>query len=311
MNYKQGRKHSRNMTVQQYLDAHKEKMSQFPNYLIFLALLEEAIEDIKSYGELQEFNTIGHTERKSNLRNLIVRMACDISTKAYAFAMSMNDELLINEVRYNKSMLKNATDPKLRNMTQGLYSRCIANFTGMIAFGLTQEALENFRAAISQFDQSIAKPRLEMSKTRQHSHMLFEALKKSDEALKQIDILTETLKLSDPNFYLGYRSVRKLITASSSALIIKVFTKEALTGEPLQGVTVTLTLEMSENEILSGMKPTIYKKRTAPKGRTLPKVRSEGVYIVEVHKHGYQKEMKRIAITQGDSCELIFEMKRI
>jgi hypothetical protein len=99
----------------------------------------------------------------------------------------------------------------------------------------TQTALLN---AINAFNTAIPKPRLGITEKKQSTTQLAALFKTADTALENIDTAVEIVRLTQVNFYNGYKAARKLVLTGGGSVSVKGIVTDASTGEPLKSVTL-------------------------------------------------------------------------
>jgi len=132
-----------------------------------------------------------------------------------------------------------------------------------------------------------------------------------------MDAAVEIIRLTQPNFYNGYRTARKVISTGKSKLAVKGTITDAATGEPLKGVTVSFCPECVEptgqaaaNAMSAAKEEVVLTKRTAEKGGFNIKSLPEGVYKVTAKKNGYKEQVVAVAVNDGEMGDLNVELSR-
>src|SRR5690606_16275087 len=119
-------------------------------------------------------------------------------------------------------------------------------------------------------------------------------------ALEKIDSAVELVKLTDPVFYDGYKSARKIVNQGSGKLAVKGLVTDAQSGEPVKGVTITFMNdgETTPAALAASAEPVII-KTTAAKGGFNIKSLPAGIYSVSFKKMGYAEQFATVNVNDG------------
>lgn len=288
------------MVVRDFLNLYATIVEKLPNYAVNATILKNNIDQIQAMGELQEFDKSGISDKKKRLRATLAAQAEDISRKMVAFATNAGNAILLKEVKYSKSELSHAADADLKNMTQCIHDRAHENIASLDAYGITETMLDSLLLAINAFNEAIPSVREGTASTKLYTTQLESLYKSTDAALDNIDKIVEIVRLSQPDFYAGYQNSRMVINTGGSSVALKGVITDAASGEPLKGVTLTITL------VGGNADPIV--KRTAEKGGFMIKSLAEGTYSVTITQSGYKEQTVTIPITDGKMYELNVEL---
>ncbi len=143
--------------------------------------------------------------------------------------------------------------------------------------GATQTALLN---TINACVEAIPKPRIGKTETKQSTQQLANAFAAADSALENIDVIVEIVRLTQPNFYNGYKSVRKLISTGRSTLSVKGVVTDLASGEPLKNAILSFALDGNGMMAKAAKSSELLVKKTADKGGFNIKTLTAGKYTV-------------------------------
>ncbi len=215
---------------------------------------------------------------------------------------------MLSETKYNESELKKASDNKLRDYAQGIYDRAQGNLVALEPYGITADTQTILLNAINLFVEAIPAPRLGKTDTSQNTKQLANAIADADTSLANIDSIVEIIKLNQPLFYNGYKSLRKPIYSGTGSLSVKGFVTDAKTGEPLKNAILSFELNGNGNLMkVAKLSDTIVKK-TAEKGGFNIKSLAPGIYKVTVKKNGYTDQETSISVNGGESTDLNIQL---
>jgi hypothetical protein len=127
--------------------------------------------------------------------------------------------------------------------------------------------------------------------------------------LDKIDALVEIVRISQPDFYSGYKSARRIIETGAGSFQVKGIVTDAGTGEGLKGATLSFA-QNSSNGLMKAASSSAeaMKKKTAIKGGSNIKSLPEGTCTVTVRKNGYADMTTSIAVTSGELVKLNVEL---
>jgi len=317
MNSKQESKLTMFLAVKDYLTANATIVSALPNYSGYFTAFQNSIALIQTNAEQQMFDKTGISASKKQLRSTLVALAVDASRKLTAYAKFLNNQVLLKETKFTESDLRSGTDTALRDYAQGIYNRTQANLSALANYGITEVTQTALQDAITAFVASIPKPRLGITDKKQSTIQLANNFDVADAALENIDIIIEIVRVSQANFYNGYKTVRKIVATGANSLRVKGIISDAATGQPLKGVTIKFCPECVEptkkaaaNGMSAAKEEVVLSKRTAEKGGFNIKSLPEGVYKVTISKNGYQEQVLTVAVTDGELGDLNVELSK-
>jgi len=299
MNNYQESKLSMYLAVRDFMTANSTILTALPNFAANQTALQTAITQIQANSTLQTFDKTGIAANKSLTKKTLITLAADTARKVSAFARLNNNQTLQAEVNYSESDLRKRTDTNLRDAAQGIYDRAQTNLAALATYGIsaaTQTALQN---ATTAYNAEIPKPRLGITERRQATLLLASLLKTADAALVNIDATVEIVRLTQVNFYNGYKSARKIVTTGAGNIAVKCLVTDVATGNPLPAAKVKFVL----NGVL------VLTKKTAAKGGFVVKTLAEGTYAVTASKPGYKDEVLQLYLSEGEMKEVVFKME--
>ena len=218
-------------------------VNQLPNFQGYFTTLKTSIISIQNFGEFQNFDKTGLAITKKQARLTLSLLAADTARKLTALAAFTNNQVLLNEMNYSDSDFKRCTDAQLRDVAQGTYNRAQTNLTALAPCGATAATQTSLQTAITNFVTAIPKPRVGIAEKKQSTLQLQNYFKIADNALANIDIIINLIKLTQPNFYSNYKTIRKIVNTSTGSLILKGLVTDVETGEPIKGAIVEFSLD--------------------------------------------------------------------
>lgn len=298
------------LATSDYLTANASIVGTLPNYAGFFTAFKSSITSIQTYSEQQMFDKKGFAVNKNQLRSTLVLLAIDTSRKLTAFAKFTNNQVLLNETKFTESDLKRCPDSNLRDSAQGIYDRAQTNLQALATYGVTAATQTSLQTAITAFVTSIPQPRLGIATKKQSTVQLANFFKSADSALENIDTVIDIIRMTQQNFFNGYKSARKIILTGSGSLTLKGFVTDATSGEPVKGASLSFMLDgnMSKAKSVKGTETLV--KKTADKGGYNIKSLPAGVYTVTIKKNGYADQFATVAVTDGELSELNIQLSK-
>jgi len=291
------------LTTDEFLTTNDAIASLLPKYSGFHASFQDGIVQIRTSSEQQMFDKSGLSTGKSQFRSTLVTLTIDASRKMQAYSKMENNQLLMSETKFTESELKNSTDNELKTYAQGTYDRGQTNLTGLAPYGINAESQTALLKVINDFTVSIPQPRIGTIETKQSTEQISKTFAATDVALANIDTLVEIIRISQPEFYSGYKSARKIIETGTGTLSVQGLIIDASTGQGLKGVNVSFALSGANSTAVTD-------KITAEKGGFNIKTLPEGTYNVSMKKNGYTDQLSTLAVTNGELAVLNVEMQK-
>ena len=304
MDSKQETKLSMYIAVRDYLSKFLTILNALPNFTIFFTALQNAITQIQSTGEAQGFDKSGNAKGKNLAKDTLVTLAADTARKVKAYAKFVKNQVLLKEMEITDSELKRLADTKLKNTAQGIYDRAQANLAALATYQVTAATQTALQTALTNFDKSIGQPRIGTTDTSKATKQLVTLFKNGDTALDDIDTVVDIIRLTQVDFYNGYKSVRKLVNNAASTLAIKGMVTDAATGSTLKGAKITFTLNGGATLAKSVNGKNGFTKKSADKGGFLVRTATDGTYDVIVELPGYKKATTKVSVVSGQMSVL-------
>lgn len=276
-------------------------LDPLPNFQESYRGFQDTIAQIQQRGKLQNFSKTGIAVTKNELKQELTTLAVDTARKITAYAKFSKNNTLLEEVNYSESDLKRCADTNLCSVAQGIYDRAETSIDALAAYGVTPETQSALASAINSFNASIPKPRLGIAEKKLSTEQLVRLFKTADTYLGNIDTLVEIVRLSQVDFYNGYRAARKLVQTGNGSLALKGTVTDAQNGEPLKGVTLRFVSS-------DGIEP--FEKVTAEKGGFIAKAIPEGTYQVTASKEGFKEKVMTISVVDGEMTKMDLKLEK-
>ena len=289
------------LTFKDYQAPHTTITDGLPNYLENSTIFLDTIPQIQSIWEQQKLSKKGVTDSKNQLKETLLVTTADYARKLGAYAKFTNNAKLAQEVKFSEGKLRQVADTAVKNYGQIVYDLAQPIVASLAAYGITDETQATLAGAITAYNDSIGKPGAERSEGTQLTKQLATLFKTADTALENMDAAVEIVRLTQVDFYNGYKSARKVIDTGSGSLSVKGLVTDAQTGLPLKGVTVSFALEggMMKTAAAITTDSELVKKTAEKVGFNVKKLAS-GTYQVTLKKVGYADQVITVSVNDGE-----------
>jgi len=277
--------------------------SKLPNYAQFLLALDDAIAEIQGESVHLQMNTKGIAGGKQEQRTALETMSADASSKIQAWAKFTNNTVLLAETKFKMSTLEHVSDLELVNDAKVLYAKINEHLLALTPYGLTTESQATYQELISAYEIAIPQSRETQVNKKSTNQQLNQAFEAADDAIENIDMLVEIVRMSEAVFYGGYKATRKVIDPASRPLTVQGTVKDMQNTNPIDGATLTFRLTGEDEVALV--------KQSADKGGFKVKSLDEGMYTVTTTKIGYKTEVMQLTVSDTELNELAVWMVRI
>lgn len=297
------------LTFKDYQAPHTSITDGLPNYLENSTIFQDTIPQIQSIWEQQKLSKKGVTDGKNQLKETLIVITADYARKLGTYAKFTNNAKLAQEVKFSEGKLRQVADTEVKNYGQIVYSLAQSLVSSLAPYGITGDTQATLAGAITAYNDSIGKPGAERSEGTQITKQLATLFKTADTALENMDAAVEIVRLTEVNFYNGYKSARKVIETGGGSLSVKGLVTDAQTGSPLKGVTVSFALDGGMAKAATTTEPELVKK-TAEKGGFNVKSLTSGTYQVTLKKVGYADQVATISVNDGEMTELKISLEK-
>lgn len=300
MNQRQDAKLNMLMGLRDYLNQNSPIVATIPNLNGLLIVLQNLINQIQSASLLQNMNKSGVRINKNELRQNLVIVGADVSRRIAAYATMINNDTLLNEVQFSDYELNRLADIRLKETVQVIYDRGLAYVTNVANYGLNNQMLASLLNALNAFNTAIPKPRLTVTEKKQATDQLIVLFKEADALLVKIDVLVDIVKLNQPVFHGGYKSMRMLIDRGIRKRMLTISIIDNTNKEPIKGAICQLTL--NDQMII---------KKSSNKGQFYVQTLSEGVYRLSVSKSGFSEKSIDVIAYKNESKKYDVFLERL
>ena len=170
--------------------------------------------------------------------------------------------------------------------------------------------INDLQASITAYSTSLAKPKAAKSQTKTATENLATLFKDTNDLLtKRLDLDIELFKTANPDFYSQYKTARIVIATGGDASSVLGSVTNAMSGEPLKGVTFTF-VPGSNGQMKTATEPAKpIVKKSAAKGKFRASL-AEGIYRVTIGKIGFKEQEVAITVANGETTNLKIELEK-
>lgn len=299
------------LTFRDFQASYTAITNPLPNYTTNSTTFVNTIPQIQAIAEQQKISKKGVTDNKNNLKETLIVMTADYARKLGVYAKFTNNTTLAQEVKFSESKLRQIADTAVKDYAQIVYDRAQTNVAALATYGITAATQTTLLNAINAYNASIGKPGVSRNESGQNTKQLEALFKTADAALANMDAAVEIVRLTQVAFYNSYKNARKVIETGIGSLAVKGLVTDAVSGEPLKGVTLSFSLE-GNNGLAKAAKAATESvvKKTAEKGGFNIKTLPSGMYSVTIKKVGYVDQVVTVAVADGDLTELNVQLSK-
>jgi hypothetical protein len=295
------------LTVRNCVNQNEAVAKAIPRFMEQYKVMLNAYTEIQSIGEMQGTNKTGVAADKNKFKQKLIENAVRNSRKAAALAKFMNNDTLLNEVKYNESQLKRLAEVILIEKAQIIYDRVQTNLDKLADQGVTAETQKEFQDSIIALNNALRSPRAEVAERKKATERLAVLFQNANSAIELMDYAVEAVRDEQVDFYNAYRTARKIIDTNSGTVALKATALDLVNHVPISGVV--FTIKHMNGKISSNGNGAIIKK-TASKGSFHIRNLAAGEYNVIVKKNGYREKELILMIEDGVRNELKIELEK-
>lgn len=173
---------------------------------------EKGISKINLSLETQGVNITGVSEDKNNFKSGLVAKALEIAGAIFAFATDKNKMELKSGVKFSRTGLEHKPDSITLSNCRHIFDQAVSLQSALSDYGVSADDISVFQSMISDFEASIASPRVAVTARMGATNDISKLFSINDSILKnKMDKLVEKFKISNPEFYKQYHDARIII----------------------------------------------------------------------------------------------------
>ena len=199
------------LTVVKFCNDNLSVVTNLPGFSANLQIVSDCNDQIAIVAELQETGIGGVTTNKKYLRLNLNALSSDTARKLTAFAKLTGNHTLLGEVNYTDSDFKRFSDIEARDHAKIVYNKAEDNLAALAEYAISAITQTELQTAIQSFNNEITAPRISATSRTQATKQLVKLFNVARMALDKMDAIVELVRLTDPNFYNGYKAARKIM----------------------------------------------------------------------------------------------------
>ncbi|AHJ99363.1 hypothetical protein [Hymenobacter swuensis] len=153
---------------------------------------------------------------KQATRLLLAQRAAEVAAALLAYADETDNIRLHTDADYTEKSLLRATDNDLARISKNIHDQATTHLTALQDQGVTQQELTELEAALTNFQQQQASPRIVVADTKAENKALATNLRAAVALLRnRIDKYLVRYQRPEPRFYTAYQSARNVINTAA------------------------------------------------------------------------------------------------
>ena len=242
-----------------------------------LSQLDALITNITNYLSLEIKHTAGITEDKTKAKDNLSALAADIAGLVFAYADTIQNKVLKDEVKYSYSELKRLREDVIVPTVSNIYKAAFDNLSVLTDFGVNAQLLAQLEEAMETYNAVLPKGKTTKSEKSSFSANISNSINEIDDLLKnRLDKLVIVFNKTNPDFVKAYKKVRQIDAPNTVTTQLKGKVISSSDGKLIQGAEISISGEttmstQSDKDGLFGIKPL-----------------KAGIYQINVQATGYQ-----------------------
>ncbi len=187
-------------------------IANIPAIIVAHNLLKQYREDIEKALNIQVKIITGITKEKRTAKLALANIAVKVSKATAAYAHSINNELLFDEIYYSKSKLAQVADEILIAIAENIYATGTALASEIEDFGIDSNCLLALKDATTNFKSKKVEPKVARDARKECTRKLDILFPLTMDLLKnELDKLVDVLADEHDTFKTLYKEARNII----------------------------------------------------------------------------------------------------
>lgn len=215
-------------------------LDTMPGFGDFFANFTTNVELIRTKNESQQASRVGYRMMKSAGKRDTVTNAIFVANCINAYALSANNLVLEQQIKFTKSELLKKRDSAMADDVQFIISKAIEYLAEVTPFGIKQEQINELTTKLENYNANIPLPRVNINKRKLLTKEINELFIATDAILTRMDSLVDIMVITDNDFYVTYYYSRKIVNNHGRKLSLRGYVTTTTTESPIVGVKVTI-----------------------------------------------------------------------
>ena len=265
-------------------------IDSMPGFGNLLTTFTDNVNLIKSKVEQQAANRVVFQLMKTAGKLEAVTLAINMINCIRAYAASVNNEVLEENMKFTRSKLLRKRDNLTAADIQFILSKAIEHLDGLEPFGIKQPQIDQLTEALANFVTNIPLPRISKTDNAMITLEIEKLFKENDAILEEMDKLVNIKIITNNFFYKNYYLNRKVINYHGRKLAVRGVIKDTA-GNPIPNVVISIpALNISTKSTEKGY----YEFKNLPKG----------IQNLVFTKVDFITTSRHIGITSGERVQL-------
>ncbi len=200
------------------------------------------ISAIISTAQQEDLQTKGIAIDKTEARINLCHLAADIAALIFAYASSINDNKLKQQINFTYSDLLRSKDDELAPRIQNIIDTATQNIANLKDYGITAEILTTLQTTTTDFQSKVPTPRNSVAQKKTIRENLRKLFADGDKLLKErLDKTAIGFKKDNPDFLSTYKANRVIVDPGTSTTTLKGTVKNAVDKKPVSGAGIVVS----------------------------------------------------------------------
>lgn len=284
-----------------------ENAPVFSGNAAFTAAFEEFETKIENIISTEQQNAVvitGIAADKNISKEVLCEKAAEIASVIYAYASTVGNNTLKNEVDFPYSKLIRLRDELTAPNCQNIHDKGEENLAALADYGITAQMLADLQEFINRYSADTPKPRSAISNRKTTTANLAALFEQTDQILKErMDKIVVVFRSANPAFVETYENARRIVDPATTTTQLKGKVTDKTTSDPIK--TATVTAVRTEN----GSNGETFTAATDANGDYQIKPITHGKYTITITADGYAPlETDNFDIKLGEVNHLNAEM---
>ena len=280
-----------------HIEANAVITATVPAFATVATTLRTTYDNIIDAAQQETLAITGITMDKTQARLALCNEAAGIAAAIFAYASSISDNEMKEQVNYPVSKLQNTNDELLIPVCNNILSIATTNAAAIIPYGVSAARVTAFEDIIEDYQNLIPNPRNAVSNRSAVRTSIKNLFKDADLIFKsQLDKLALQFKTTEEDFYNTYRNNRIILDAATSNTQATGTITDSVTNLPIPNVTINVVDEL-------------YTATSDATGDYTIKIPVPGTYNLTFLAGGYNTKVQNgVVVTLGQSTALNIQL---
>lgn len=200
------------------------------------------VNNIQSYLVREIKHTTGVSADKATAKAKLCQVASEIAGLVYAYANSIDNKVLMDEVHYSLSDLRKLREDLIVATVTNIYNTTQANLNLLGTYGITATTLDELTEAINEYSTLLPKTKTTISEKLNFKDNISKLIDETDALIKnRLDKLIVVFTKSHPDFVNTYKKVRHIDAPNKTVTQIKGKVTNKADGKAIDNAVITLS----------------------------------------------------------------------